>query len=48
VFGLLAGALLGLPLARAAARPPHTRIQWLAGAAALGALLAAWWRALSA
>lgn len=48
VFGLLAGAGLGLPLARMDSQPPRAALQWLAGASALAVLGVAWWLALSA
>jgi membrane associated rhomboid family serine protease len=45
VFGLAAGAALGLPLARAAAAPLAAAWQRLAGALAIGAVCGAWWLA---
>ncbi len=46
LFGLLAGALLGIPLGFALRRPPPAAAQWAFGAAALAALLGCWARAL--
>jgi membrane associated rhomboid family serine protease len=46
LFGLLAGAALGIPVGLAASRPPGRRVQWILGAAAIAALAGCWARAL--
>jgi membrane associated rhomboid family serine protease len=45
VFGLAAGAALGLPLARAVAEAPPPAWQTLSGALAIAAVCGAWWLA---
>jgi len=46
LFGLLAGAALGIPVGFAVSRPPEAGVQWVLGATAIAALLYSWARAL--
>jgi membrane associated rhomboid family serine protease len=46
LFGLIAGAVLGLAGARAFARPPGLAVQWLLGGASVAVFLACWSAAL--
>jgi membrane associated rhomboid family serine protease len=42
LFGLIVGAVLGIPVAMVAPRPPQLRIQWACGTAAVAVLIYCW------